>query len=232
MASRRKIILHGYLAERYPHVIEVEAETVAEALGVISTIPELNDRQHHVRVEGCDNEIALAAKSDMEEIHVLPITGGGGGGSRWGQIAIGVLLVAVGFLTGGIGFLGISQGQLILTGVLLVTGGLLQYLVPTPDTTEETEQSRYLPANQNTVEIGTRIPISYGFVKMSGHYLSFDVDSIEVGDDGSSDAIDQLVGDSDDVEHDKTTVDIGPVLPIFSGAVTGPGNIPTAGWTP
>jgi hypothetical protein len=66
---------------------------------------------------------------------------------------------------------------------MMILGGILQMLAPTPKSnTGSSDQSLYVPSNQNTVKIGTRIPLIYGRVRHFGHYLSFNVDSKRLDD--------------------------------------------------
>jgi len=187
---KKKIILHGHLADKYPHPIEVEAATVAEAIQSLATIEELTPpagQPWPVTVQGVDNEIALFSETSFEEIHVYPRTGGAKKGGLM-QVLLGITLIALAvFNPAFIGTLGLSQGQLYLAGGLMLSGGLLQLLAPTPSASDGTESSRYLGASGNTVKIGTRIPLAYGNVLLEGHYLSFDVDAVApAGDAGSN----------------------------------------------
>lgn len=184
--SKKKIILHGYLKEKYPHPIEVEATTVAEAMRSLEQIEELqpeNGEPHPVYIQGVDSEFALYSHTQMEEIHVHPHTGGGGGRNGLLQVLIGVALIAIGIWNPA--FLAstglISQSSLFLAGGLMVAGGLLQMLAPKPDDADE-RTSNYLNAQGNTVAIGTPIPTGYGTAKIGGHFLSFDVDAVNVSD--------------------------------------------------
>lgn len=232
--TKKKIILHGHLAEKYPHEIVVEAASVAEALHSLSTIDELtppNGEPWPIIVREVDNEIALYSDTDMEEIHVYPRMGGSKKGGLM-QIILGIVIIALAVVTGGIAALGISQGSMFLAGGMMVVGGLLQMMMPTPqgyDGNGDTS-SKYLGASGNTVKIGTHIAIAYGTNKIGGHYLSFDVDAVDWAgeDDETGDAA--LVGENIYVEHDKTPVTTVPVNPIFSSPTLGPGNIPTSGW--
>ena len=45
---------------------------------------------------------------------------------------------------------------------------------------QDPEASKYLGADQNTVKIGTRIPLLYGKHQAFGHYLSFNVDAKDI----------------------------------------------------
>jgi len=182
LSMKKKIILHGYLADLYSDPIEVEATSVAEALSSLEQIKELHradGQPHPVVVRGIDTEVALFSETEMEEIHVYPRTGGGGGKGGLGQILLGITLIAVAFVFPGVSLLGgvITQSSLFLTGGLMVLGGILQMLAPAPEVSKEQESSRQLGSSANTVQIGTTIPLAYGTVKMGGHYLSFDVDA-------------------------------------------------------
>lgn len=182
MSMKKRIILHGYLAELYPDAIEVEATSVAEAMSALSQIKELHradGQPHPVAVRGIDTEIALFAETDMEEIHVYPRTGGAGGKSGLGQILLGITLIAVAFVFPGVSLLGgmITQSSLFLAGGMMLLGGILQMLAPSPEISQEGDSSNQLGSGVNTVRIGTTIPLAYGTCKLAGHYLSFDVDA-------------------------------------------------------
>jgi len=234
---KRQIILHGYLKELYDKPIEIVADTVAEAMRSLQQIKELrSDQPHPVTIGGVDSHAALFSRSDMEEIHVYPRTGGSID-NPFVQIVLGVTLIGIGiFAPGMIPFL--SQAQLLMAGALMVTGGVLQLLAPTPEFNENDQrESKYLGATGNTVGIGTRIPIGYGFRRVPGHYLSFDVEAFDY-DGENADSIEDgksLYGGSGYFEFDKTTpVDgIGVVDPRFSSpTAAATGNDPVAGWSP
>lgn len=232
---KRKIILHGQLKDLYDETIEVTSDTIAEAMRALQQIEILKSTgPHPVYIEGVDDEISLYGVSEMSEIHVYPMTEGSGS-NPLAQILIGVTLIAVGIFAPGIAAGLLSQSQLIIAGGLLVTGGLLQLLAPAP-TIEEDKESKYIGASANTTAIGTRIPITYGFQKIYGHFLNFDVDAIDFDGNQESVVVDKTVyGDSAYVEYDKTTtVDgIGVVDPRFASATAAAtGNDPVAGWTP
>lgn len=184
MSMKKKIILNGYLSELYPHVIEVEAESVAEAITSLTQIEELSPldgHPHQVVIRGVDSEIALFSKTEMQEIHVYPRLGGSGGKQGLGQVLLGIALVAVGFIFPAISLVGglITSSSLMLTGAVMALGGIIQMLTPMPelDDGSKDKSSNYLGSGGNTVQIGTNIPLAYGHVKLGGHYLSFDVDA-------------------------------------------------------
>lgn len=204
--TKKKIILHGYLKDLYAAPIEVEAATVAEAMRSLEQIPELqpeDGQPHPVVILGVESEMALYANTTMEEIHVHPRTGGGGGRNGIMQVLIGVALIAIGIWNPAfLASVGISSTQLFLAGGLMALGGILQMLAPKPDEDDE-RTSNYLGATQNTVKIGTPIPLGYGTRKIGGHYLSFDVDAVNVssGPSGQADVSQVVLRDGTDQDY-------------------------------
>lgn len=184
----KKIILHGHLKSLYSLPIEVEADTVAEAMKALAHIPELqpaNGEPWPVTIRGVNTEIALFSDYPHEEIHVYPRLDGGGGRGGLLQIILGVTLIALAFtgvfasgaLLGG---LGLSKGTVAIAGALMALGGITQMLMPVPGSDKQTEGSLYLGSSVNTVRIGTTIPKLYGTRLIGGHYLSFDVDAKDI----------------------------------------------------
>lgn len=209
VSKMKRIILHGKMKELYSKPIEVEASTVAEAIQFLAQIPELQreDGPWPVTIQGINSQIALYAETDMEEIHVYPRVGGAGGRGGLLQILLGITLIAVGFLAGPamLGAIGLSQSTLVLSGALMVLGGLMQLLMPVPET-DSSEGSLYLGAGVNTIRIGTRIPVLYGTRKIGGHYLSFDVDAKDINLEG--DPNEDAEGNPNYFQYDKVTLPV------------------------
>lgn len=214
----KKIILHGKLKELYSQPIEVEASTVAEAVRVLELIPELqrdDGTPWPVTIQGINTQLALFAETDMEEIHIYPRLGGAGGKGGLLQILIGITVIALAFVLPGTALgmtLGLTKGSMILAGSMMVLGGLMQMLMPVPET-DSTEGSLYLGAGVNTVKIGTRIVVVYGTRKVGGHYLSFDVDAKDIAVEG--DPNEDAEGRRNYFQHDKT------VLPTVTHPTSG-----------
>jgi predicted phage tail protein len=176
----KTIYLHGSLKDRHPEPIKVHASSVAEALSILKQLPAFDvENPVEVRVRGFECRDALYAATDVDELHVYPALRGGGGNGGFLQIIIGAVLVVVGvivsFIPGGQPF-GIS---IAMSGAMMMLGGLIQLLAPSPkaSTSADTSQSLYIPSNQNTTKIGTRIKLIFGTVRTFGHYLSFNVDA-------------------------------------------------------
>lgn len=190
----KSIILHGSLKELYPHPLEVVAETAAEAISALSQRLKLIlgiGGRVQVELPDFQSRDAIYEKTERREIHVYPTMAGAGGGGRPGmlQIVIGVVLIAAAFFTGGAtlaagtSILGMSTASVAMMGAMMVLGGLIQLLAPTPELEKGTSErkSEYLGAPKNTVRIGTPIPLIYGRRKAYGHFLSFDIDAKDSG---------------------------------------------------
>lgn len=186
----KTIHLHGDLRSLAPEGMQVEAETPAEVVSFLSTLPGFqpkNGVRKVVRLRGIESRDALYSKLNAPEIHVEPYFGGAGGGNGGLlQVIVGVVLIVVGALMYQFGVgpaiqkLGLS---LAMGGAMMTLGGILQLLAPQPKMAgTSNKQSQYLPSDQNTVQIGTRIPLLFGRVKHGGHYLSFNVTAQEWSD--------------------------------------------------
>lgn len=194
-----KIYLYGKLRKLVPHVVEVNAETAAEAIQFLShnypeLKPPLDIGRWPVRIKGYETKESLFVPLFTDELHIFPFFGFQK--SAWVTIGIGVLLIAgaiwlapaAGALaTAKVGsatwFAALGSNFLMYTGIGLIGGAITQMLSPTPsmNTTVEkqVEGSKYLGAPKNTIEAGTRIPICYGLFKVSGHYISYDINAVD-----------------------------------------------------
>lgn len=165
------------------------------------------DDRHTVQIVGYESRQSLTEVNSDAELHVIPAMIGAGGGGGFMKIAIGVVLIAAAVVsfgglaaalacnvtTGGALAAAFSAanatmfgGIMISLGASLIFGGLLSFLSPAPprdkglDAAADPEASKYLGVGQNTVRIGTRIPIGYGQMRVYGHFLSFDIQAKDV----------------------------------------------------
>lgn len=179
----RRIHLHGSLKTLHPGPIEVYAASVAEALkAVTSQIPGFRgnavEGPRRIKVMNYETVESLIVPSADEDLHVFPQLNGGKSGGFF-QILIGAVLIAASFVPGLQAFAPI----LLKIGIMMVIGGILQlFNTPKRDNKDSVEKkSHYLGTPKNTVEIGTRIPILCGEDKIGGHYISFNIDSVDTG---------------------------------------------------
>jgi predicted phage tail protein len=173
-----RLHLHGPLKRLCPEVIEIAANTVAEAINGLCKIkkglfkPNLAENTRPVvRVVGFETVESLYEKTDVQDIHIVPALIGGKSG--FFQIIIGAVLIAASFIIPGLQFL-------LPIGISMVIGGVTQLLFPVKMADQALDENKYLGAPQNTVKIGTRIPLLFGTCRGYGHYLSYNVDAIEV----------------------------------------------------
>lgn len=190
---KKRIILHGWLKNYSAEPIEAAVSSVAEAIRYLQQLfPDMArrpmDKRVTVQVAGFHSAHALTVPTDKEELHIVPAFFGAGG-SRGGfmQILIGAIVIVGAFFTGGLTYAWAAavSASMYGAGAAMILGGLLSFISPAPsrDTARgpnDPDGSKYLGANGNTTQIGTRIPIGYGMFRVDGHYLSFDVQAKDV----------------------------------------------------
>lgn len=187
-----KIILHGYLKKLYPHEIEVAANTAAEAISFLKQLDPFNPnkvRKHYqVSLPDFQSRDSIYSQTDKEELHIHPvIAGAGGGGNGLLQIVIGIVMIVAAVWTAGTSLtwsnlmLGgmVQAGNIALMGAMMVLGGILQMLMPTPEVQSD-KKSDYLGSPENTAKIGTPISMLFGRRKAGGQYLSYDIDAADM----------------------------------------------------
>ena len=133
--------------------------------------------------------------SEQEVFSITPVLMGSGGG--FGQVMLGVGLIAAAIITGGIasagialgGFMGIGTVGTIVVGIgaSLILGGVAQMISPTPKPPglREQDDAVRLESNAfsgivNTTRQGVAVPIAYGRVFVGSVVLSagLDVDQV------------------------------------------------------
>jgi predicted phage tail protein len=183
----KTIYLHGSLTERHPEPIRVHATTVAEALTYLKQLPGFDvENPVPIKVKGFECRDAIFAATDETELHIYPALSGAGGNGGMLQTIIGAVIfvvgIVVGVLTSWTGVGGAAGFSMAMSGAMMMLGGILAMLAPTPKAGNAGSQSLYIPSNQNTTKIGTRIPLLYGRIRHFGHYLSFNVDARKLDD--------------------------------------------------
>jgi predicted phage tail protein len=174
---RKRVHLCGPFKAYHDGPIEVEAGTAWEAVeAVTNQVPgfqpdPIRGRQR-IQVPGFPTIESMKVPTDVEDIYVMPaLTFGKNSGLV--QTIIGVTLIIAAFIIPG-GIMSWWGQGMFWTGVSLVIGGVMQMLTPQPKNTVE-NQSKYIAVNQNTVAIGTPIPLLYGRRRTGGHILSLQV---------------------------------------------------------
>lgn len=175
--ARRKIILHGSLKKLAPEGLELEADTVMEAVNGMARIlniqPNAITGKLTIKVLGFDTIDSLAQPNDQEELHIVPAFSGSG---IWDvvKIVVGVVLIAVAIIFSPV--LGpLVSAALFNLGATLIIGGVINLLFPVKQADND---QNYLGAPGNTTAIGTRISLIFGEVQVYGQILSYNIDSV------------------------------------------------------
>lgn len=186
----KTVRFEGYLKDMYPDGIQLEAASAAEAITGLQNFPGFRKSDgvlHQVTLPMFQSRDAIFSPTGMKEILLVPVEEGAGG-KKGGifQIIIGVVLViaaAAVLIASGGSLAGPAMGMW-LAGVSMILGGIMALLMPVPKapSVASEEKSNYIPANKNTVKVGTPIPLLFGRRKVYGHFLSFDIDSKNKGE--------------------------------------------------
>lgn len=145
-----------------------------------------------------EDDIRRPLSPEETEIHIYPtLFGGGGKNGGLFKLVVGIILVAVVVwavvATGGTALLmagpnawGLTWlgSAMLTTGIGLIVGGLMEMLMPQPkidmSASNDLESSKYIGAQGNTIKIGTPIPLILGRHRGNGHFISYNVDSMNV----------------------------------------------------
>lgn len=167
-----RLIFHGILRDHFGPHADMVSTTVADALEGFSR--QVNwPADYPVEVIGFETEEKLYAPTTETEIHIMPAMAGGGG--KFGKIILGSILVVAGILIP----IPFVKNMLITMGVTMILSGIVSLFMPSPNSksVNDPESSKYLPVNRNTVAAGTPIPLAWGIIDLSGHWLSLQSDS-------------------------------------------------------
>jgi predicted phage tail protein len=199
----RKIYLHANLTKLGgSEPIILDAGSVAEAISGLQRARKglfkpdlLEGTQPTVKLLGyradgsrqtLDTPELITKESDFTEIHVFPALRFGKSG--FVQIIVGAVLIALAvfqseLIPAFLGQVGITAGMVGLMGVGLVLGGVSQLLFPSKISDLQMsdlqmDEGDYLGAAQNTIAVGTRVPLAFGCCMVHGHFLSYSVEAI------------------------------------------------------
>lgn len=183
---RRRIHLHGSFAGFHDGPIEIDADTIWDAVEAVTRqvpgfAPDPRMGRKRIQVVGFPTIESLKSASDVIDIHIIPaLTFGKNGGLI--QTIVGVTLLVIAFF-----LLPISPFWATVVasaGLSMLVGGVIQMLSPQPQLGSDdasTKRSKYLSGGQNTVAIGTTIPLLYGRFRVGGQILSLNIDAKDTG---------------------------------------------------
>ena len=201
----RKLRLYGELAEFVGHKeFEIQVDSLAKAVSfLINNFPQvekyMNPQYYQVKVGNyAVNEEEIHHPIGQEDIHIVPVIAGAGGGT--GKILLGAALIGGAFLftplTAGSFFSPIvAQGSFaaalpmtkaaVALGGALILSGVSDMLFPLPKPKEfKSEQDPQLSfsfsGTQNTSRACTPVPIVYGEIVTGSVVISGAIDTQQV----------------------------------------------------
>jgi len=195
----RKLKLYGELAKFIGHKeFEVQVHNLPQAISfLVNNFPEvekyMTPKLYQVKIGNYEiNEEELDYPIGQQDIHIVPVISGAGGG--FGRFLTGALLIGASFMFPGAGLFGTTSflgaaagtgiGTAIGTGLSAIGAGLIlqgvgNMLYPTEDPTfEDNPQISFnFSGTQNTARAGTPVPIVYGEIFTGSVVISGDVDT-------------------------------------------------------
>lgn len=181
---RRRVHLHGAFKAFHKGPIEIVADTIWDAVEAVvcqvkGFAPDARTGKKRIQVVGYSTIESLKSHSDDEDIHIIPAMAFGKQDGLF-QTIIGITLLVIAAFMGGTFWPAIVASL----GASLMAGGIMQMLSPQPQLgaeNAEQERSKYLATNQNTVKIGTTIPLLYGRYRAYPHIMSLNIDAKDTG---------------------------------------------------
>ena len=199
----RKLKLYGELAQFVGHKeFEIQVDSLAKAVSfLVNNFPQvekyMNPQYYQVKVGNyAVDEEEIYHPIGQEDIHIVPVISGAGGGMR--KVLLGAALIGIAFATGGasltksglvfeasrLGGAYLAQA-FVYTGAFLVLNGVSEMLFPLPKPKEfKSEQDPQLSfsfsGTQNTSRAGTPVPIVYGEIVTGSVVISGAVDTQQV----------------------------------------------------
>jgi predicted phage tail protein len=204
-----RIILKDELADRFCPELRVDVNSVAEAVRMLeANYPDIRPYLATAHERGYGFEVYVG-DWQIEEKHIFCATGRQeitiapaliGSGGVFGKIILGIGLIALGVVTGGIGF--ISASSLILVGGTMALSGILG-LFGQPKAQgkadDEKKASLIFGGGVNVASQGGRMALAYGGGGWSSSVYS---DGLLVGSQVLSAAIRSWLTEDDGADDD------------------------------
>ena len=205
----RKLKLYGELAKFVGHKeFEVKVHNLPQAISfLVNNFPEveayMNPKLYQVKIGNYEiNKDEINYPIGQQDIHIVPVIQGAGGGG-FGRFITGAFLIGASFFfpgaglfgttglfgAGAAGVVGVSSSSVLLgtaigtglsaIGAGLVLSGVGEMLFPTQQPTfEDNPQISFnFAGTQNTARAGTPVPIVYGEIFTGSVVISGDIDT-------------------------------------------------------
>lgn len=184
----RTVKLYGILGETFGKEWTLDIDTPAEAIrALIANNPKIKKflleseqkgfgyriRMGEYNVEEDDELFNPLGRQDLK---IIPTIFGAGKKQRkgWGQIILGAVLVAAGWVVSGIPGMQLLGKAIMQAGVGLMLQGVATLLSPTPQKPESAEQTvgYNFHGPEITINQGVPIPLCYGQLIVGGGLIS------------------------------------------------------------
>ena len=185
----KTICFHGVLRERFGKEWRVQADSVKEAMRLLSAqIQGLENFLMNAHTKGLrfaiftdkrktisEKEVDMDTGSDL--IRIIPIVEGAGGNGIL-QTVLGAVLIVVGVVVTGMSFgsAGAVGAGLIGAGIGMMLGGVAQMLMPKTNTedanSDGNKANKGFGSAVTTVAQGNPVPILYGEFEVGGFVLN------------------------------------------------------------
>lgn len=181
------VTLEGNLAHHFFGELEMEAKSIAGVLGIINAnFPNYRrfiadsltaGVRYAVKVGHSyaeESQAGCPISKKVRSITITPVLAGASGG--WGKALFGAVILGIGIASGGVGFLGVSSSQLMLTGGVMLGTSLLGMLFgrqkAPKDSERDGKKSLMFDRPPQTELDGGRYPIAYGWPLVGLYLLS------------------------------------------------------------
>lgn len=182
-----KIHLHGELGARFMPSYDFHISSAAE--GVRALCYQVDGfkkyiQDKHLRIVNGECDIGdkeLHLRNVKEDLHIIPVIEGSGGGNGkvFSQILLGAALIGTSFIIpGGGGFAKALAGGFRSLGASLSLGGVHQLInaQPAAPNYEEDRASSSFDGPRNKATYGVAVPVVYGEVITGGLLISSQLD--------------------------------------------------------
>lgn len=181
----RKVKLGGWLGKKFVKEIELEVNSVGEAVQALrANYPEFERLfceyrpGYHVFIDERnigEDELGMLSAG---VIRIVPVVQGAGDDGGIFQTILGVAMIVVGAITWGAG-----GWQLVAAGVGMVAGGIMQMLQKTPeaakDGEDKTRTSFAFNGAINTSAAGNPVQVLYGRMIIGSQVISTNMKTIQ-----------------------------------------------------
>lgn len=196
-----KVVLHGFLADKYGDSFELAVHSVGAAVRLLgANFPEFmrdiagNDNGFHVKVDGVGlgEGRELVENHLCPEIHIVPVIAGAGGNNGFTQILTAAVIIVAAYYLGPAGaslFSGSTTSAMYAAGASMAISGVIGMLFSTGKQDDlansvvtEDGTNYAFSGPVNTTSQGNPIPILYGKLRVGSQVISASITTVKPDD--------------------------------------------------